>query len=127
VSHVDLDAILDGEQGLPFTFTFGGEEFTLPPQIDMRALMLMNREDIDGAMSALMGEDQYVRFLKANGRLTQARFEALMKAYARHQGVDDMGESSGSSSSLPATETPSRLTLPGITGSTSGQPSQRAS
>jgi hypothetical protein len=131
MAHVDLDAILEGEQGFPFTFTLGGQDWTLPPQMDMKALILMGRQegdpDIYGAMEILMGSDQFARFLRATGRLTSQRFEALMKAYARHQGADDMGESLASTSSSPDTGTPSKLTLPGITPSISGETSARAS
>lgn len=126
-AHIDLDAILEGEQGLPYTFTYGGQEYELAPQIDMRAIILMQGEEIHEAMRVLLGEEQWDRFKRARTRLTPERFQALMQGYAKHQGVGDMGESSASSSSSVGTGTPSRLTLPGITGSTSGQSSQQAS
>jgi hypothetical protein len=127
---LDLDAIVSTEDPdrEPYIFKFANQVWELPPQMDMRALMLMSREDVDGAMTALMGAEQYDRFLKASGGvLTPERFSALMKGYAAYQGADDMGESLASSPSSAGTGTPSKLTLPGITRSTSGAPSQRAS
>lgn len=95
----DLDALVADEDGQPFTFRFGGEDYTLPPRIDLRAVAALEGNRYDAALRMLLGPDQWDRMQQSDAVFDQPKFEALFNAYGRHQGVDGLGESSASTPS----------------------------
>jgi len=95
----DLDAVL--EEGEPFAFTFGGQEFTFPGDPDIVALEFFDKGDLQNALYVLLGREQYERMdaiPASTARMGQKKFQALMEAYGTHLGVDP-GKSSGPSKS----------------------------
>lgn len=95
----DLDALEADEAGTPFTFRFGGEEYTLAPRIDLRAVAALEGNRYDAALRMLLGPEQWERMQASPAAFDQTKFEALFDAYAKHQGVDSLGESSASTGS----------------------------
>jgi hypothetical protein len=94
----DLDALDADEAGEPFTFRFGGEDYTLPPKIDLRAVAALEGNRYDAALRMLLGPVQYERMQQASAVFDQRKFEALFNAYGAHQGVS-LGESEASTDS----------------------------
>ena len=95
----DLDALAD--EADPFTFTFGGQEFTFPADPDIVALEFFDKGDFQNALFVLLGDEDYQRMdaiPATTARMGHARFAALMEAYGRHLGVEP-GKSSGPSKS----------------------------
>jgi hypothetical protein len=102
----DLDAAL----GLPFTFTFDGQEYTLPPDVDFDTITALQSEHLQDAFAGLLGPEQWQR-LDASPKVFGARaFTAVMKEYLTHLGLG-MGESSASPPSVQNTPVPSRRTF----------------
>lgn len=107
---LDLDALL----GLPFTFTFCGEEYSLPPDVDFQTLDELQAGHPDEAFRRLIGEEQYARLQAAPGTFGARAFTEVLQAYVTHLGLRSP-ESSASSDSSVSTATPSRLTSSGTT------------
>jgi hypothetical protein len=79
----------------PFAFTYRGEQYEMPPSNEwpVSVLRTMSQGDLDGAMSALLGEEAYAQLCDAGlklGELTklfdqvaqQAGFQALPNSKA---------------------------------------------
>jgi hypothetical protein len=95
----DLDALANDANATPFPFTFGGEDYELPPEIDVLDMaMLSTPERVMEGLIRLLGADQVARMEKSDARLTPPKLEALVKAYMAHLGVD-LGEAPASSGS----------------------------
>lgn len=95
----DLDALDADESGEPFAFRFGGEDYALPPKIDLRAVAALEGNRYDAALRMLLGPLQWERMQASPAVFDQRKFEALFAAYGKHQGVDSLGESSASTGS----------------------------
>lgn len=106
----DLDAAL----GEPFEFTFGGQTFTLPSDVDLATVEKLQAGETVAALQALMGDEQYAR-IEALPQVFGARaFAAVMDAYFQHLGIRQ-GESSASTDSSKSTGGPSKQTSNGST------------
>ena len=111
----DLDAVL----GLPFTFTFDGEEYTLPPDIEWSTTQTLTEGKPDVALRRLLGEEQWQRLEDSPKVFGTRSFTAVLDAYTEHLGLR-MGEAEASPSSSENTDGQSRRTSSGTTESTSG-------
>lgn len=105
----DLDAIVAESDSTPFVFTFGGEEFTWPAQLDLRAERELSEGKLWEALERMFGPDQYARFLATSQHLDMEVIKALFGAHAKHQGTT-MGESRASAGSSKSTQRPSKQT-----------------
>lgn len=94
----DLDAVAAESTKTPFRFTFGGEEYELPPVMDLRIVTSLVSGQMDDAMHRLLGAEQWRRLQASPAMFTNERFTALLNAYMAHTGTD-MGEASASTSS----------------------------
>lgn len=112
----DLDAFIRSRE--PFTFTFGGREWTWPPNGDLRADVALARGDLGGALRWLFDDEQAVAFMEAGHGLDVEALRALFDAYAEHRGTR-LGESSASSASSKPTAKRSRQTSKSTTASRS--------
>lgn len=112
MASFDLDALIAEATGVPFTFRFGGDEYTCPASIDVRAVSALAAGDLVGALRVMVGDEQWARLEASPQTLGVVAIGKLIEAYAAHQGVS-VGESFGSSSSSPSTAEPSTPTLPG--------------
>lgn len=99
----DLDALL----GLPFTFTFCGEEYTLPPDVEFATIDELQAGHPDAAFRRLIGEDQYARMKAAPGTFGARALTAVLEQYMIHLGLRE-GESEASPDSSQNTPAPSR-------------------
>jgi hypothetical protein len=87
----DLDAIVTETDATPFDFTFGGEPYTLPAQVDIVAAAALEGGKLYEGLHKLLGEDQWDRLLKSEAVLDTPKLKALMEEYARHVGLS-LGE-----------------------------------
>jgi hypothetical protein len=112
----DLDAMLaDRQLDRPrFTFRFGGESYSLPPSIDLRAAAAMQAGDLQTGLSVLLGKDQWARLLASDATFDTDALSALMDRYAAYTGAS-LGESSASTGSSGSTGGPSKVTSNGST------------
>lgn len=94
----DLDAVANEANGEPFRFRFGGEDYELPPSIDIRAVVAMQAGRLDEGLRALLTPAQWERVQASPSVLSGKVLLSLFEAYARHSGLT-VGESSGSTSS----------------------------
>lgn len=94
----DLDAFIADAAGEPFRFRFGGDEYTLPPSIDLRAVAALTAGRLDDAFRLLFTADQWDRIQRSTTVFDQRTLLALFDAYAKHSGTS-LGESQGSASS----------------------------
>lgn len=94
----DLDAVLREEDGEPFHFRFGGEDYSLPAHPDVRAGLAFDAGRAEEGLQLLLGPDQWARLKASPATLTEAGFVALMDAYQKHLGVG-LGESQASTGS----------------------------
>lgn len=94
----DLDAIGAEARGEPFRFRFGGEEYELPPSIDMLAVPAMVSGDILGGFRRLFTADQWERLKASPATMDLPRVLELVRRYADHSGVS-LGEFVASTSS----------------------------
>lgn len=85
MSGFDLDAVLaDGE---PFSFTFGGQEYTLPADPPLTVPPLL-RAGLDAeAVELLLGAEQWERLSAADPALGMKGATALLVAYQAHLGL----------------------------------------
>lgn len=105
----DLDALAAEARGEPFRFRFGGDDYEMPPNVDIRAALAANEGRILDAFSILLGAEQWQRMLDSESTLDSDLFDKLMQAYYAHIGTS-VGESRASSSSSKSTAGPSRRT-----------------
>lgn len=96
----DLDAAIREDRGEPFTFKFGGQEFTLPHQkdVDKTTLLVADGEGGSAILDSLriaLGNEQWGRFdaipLSIDG------VNKIYAAWNEHSGVTS-GEDSASTS-----------------------------
>jgi hypothetical protein len=111
---IDLDAIQNEADDKPFEFTFGGEQYELPPRMDMRVVAVLTKGQVGEALEMLLGPEQWQRMLHADAVLDERRLSALLAAYTEHTGMS-VGESSASANSSKGTRTPSKRTSNGTT------------
>jgi hypothetical protein len=118
----DLDAVL----GEPFTFTFDGEEYALPVDVDWETTKLLTAGEPEEALHRLLGDDQWSRLEESPKVFGTRSFTKLLDAYMEHLGLRDVGESSASSPSSVNTAEQSRRTFSGSTesGSTTSDATQ---
>jgi len=103
----DLDAL--ETDGTPFPFRHGGEDYVLPPSIDLRVALAEEAGRVDDALRLLLGDEQWDRIVASEAVFDSAKFLALMEAYKRHLGTT-LGESAASSRSSASTGGPSKRT-----------------
>lgn len=103
----DLDAL--ESEGKPFPFRHGGEDYELPPSIDLRVALAEEAGKIDEALRLLLGTEQWDRIVASEAVFDSTKFVALMEAYKKHLGVA-AGESLASSPSSGSTGGPSKRT-----------------
>lgn len=87
----DLDAVQNESDGIPFEFTFGGEKFTLPAQVDLLAAAALEGGKLYEGLHRLMRDEQWERLLGLEAVLDTPKLKALMEAYAAHVGLS-LGE-----------------------------------
>jgi hypothetical protein len=88
----DLDAALaEREVRPPFEFTFGGGQFTISAEPDVRALAALTGGRLDDALRLLLGEQQYVAIQQVDALLDVAGLQLLLERYAEYAGLD-LGE-----------------------------------
>jgi hypothetical protein len=105
----DLDALARETEGEPFTFTFGGDEYELPAQPDVRAITAASAGRVEEMLERLLGADQWARLQASPALLTQEMFKGLLTAYGEHLGID-VGNLSASPSFYRSTVAPSKRT-----------------
>ncbi len=106
----DLDATL----GLPFTFTFGGETYTLPPDVDFATLELLDNGKLDDGFRRLLGAEQWERLEASPSTFGMRAFTNVFNAYMAHLGID-AGKSAASPDSSASTVRQSKPTSSGTT------------
>lgn len=94
----NLDAVESETNSTPFDFTFGGEAYTLPAQVDLLAAASLEGGKLYEGMHRLLGDGQWDRLLASTAVLDNDKLKALMKAYAEHVGLS-LGESAASTDS----------------------------
>jgi hypothetical protein len=87
----DLDAVVTESDATPFPFTFGGEDYTLPAQVDIVAAAALEGGKLYEGLRKLLGDSQWDRLLASEAVLDQEKLKALMEAYAKHVGLS-LGE-----------------------------------
>lgn len=97
-----------------FRFKFGGESYTLPPSIDLRAAASMQNGNLHDGLRALLGKEQWARLMESDATFDHNALVTLMEQYAKYTGAK-LGESSGSTSSSKSTVGPSKRTSNGTT------------
>jgi hypothetical protein len=104
----DLDAAVAeavATAGLePFRFTFGGEDYELPPRMDIRALGSFTKGDVYDGLRLMLGPDQHERLLASPAVFSDDAFQKLIEAYAEHQGTTIPESAASTSSSLSTAE-----------------------
>lgn len=108
----DLDAVGREAEGEPFTFTFGGEEYVLPAQPDMRVATAASAGRLEEMLERMLGPDQWARLQASPAPFTSVQLDALLTAYGEHLGID-MGNSEASPSFYKSTVAPSKRTSSG--------------
>ena len=111
----DLDALLAERPGRPkYTFRFGGEEFSLPPKVDLRAAAFLSGGDLLGGLKSLLGVRQWERLCAVEDVFDTDALALLMDSYMAYAGVS-VGESAASTASSKSTAERSRPTSNGST------------
>jgi hypothetical protein len=111
----NLDALAsEGDGRAVFEFTFGGETYELPPEMDVRAASALSAGRVYEGLGMLLGDVQWSRMQAAEQILTEKMLSALLQEYAAHMGID-LGESSASTGSSRSTGRPSKRTSNGST------------
>lgn len=114
----DLDALERDTNAEPFTFRFDGQDYTLPPILDMRAAAHLQEGRLSDCLRTLLGPEQWRRLVEAQATFGFQHLNALLDKYAQHLGMDLGNLEASSRSSLP-TRAPSRPTSSGTTRLTS--------
>lgn len=123
----DLDAFVASQEPGPFTFTFGGREWTWPPKPDLRAIGLLraNPPQLVDALRFTFRPEDWEQFIEhTGGGLTEQAIVELFNRHAAHEG-SSLGESSASSASSKTTGKRSRQTSKSTTASTSRTSSRK--
>lgn len=94
----DLDAVEHEATGEPFEFRFGGEDYMLPPSVDMLAVAALQNRDLYGGLARLLGPEQLERMAASSATFDEPKLRALMDAYGKHLGIS-LGESEASTGS----------------------------
>lgn len=110
----DLDAYLGG----PFTFTFDGQEYSLPPDVSWNASELLANGKPEEALHELLGDDQWQRLEDSPKVFGPRSFTGLVDRYMAHLGLRE-GEAEASPPSSEPTGEQLRQTSSGSTTSTS--------
>jgi hypothetical protein len=98
---LDLDALAN--EGEPFQFKFGGEDYEMPPDIDLTSIALLDKGDPERALERLLGEAQWKRMVDSPHPFGLKQLMALLDGYAKHLGLDSLGGFSASAASSPST------------------------
>lgn len=100
---VDIDAIMaERDEKPPYVFTFGGEVYSLPARIDIRAVAAMSRGDLDVSMRLLLGQAQWERLQASESVFNDETLTVVMDKYQEHMG-EALGESKASTKSSRST------------------------
>jgi hypothetical protein len=94
----DLDAVASEAKLEPFTFTFGGDTYTIEQDTDLRAAGALSRNDAESVMKRLLGPEQWAKMEASDVVFTSTRFWALLDAFSEHRKTS-VGESSASTDS----------------------------
>lgn len=124
----DLDAYVASQDPGPFVFTFGGQEWTWPPQPDLRSVghLIANPPRVVDALELMFKPADWERFIAhTGGGLNETAIVELFQQHAKHAG-SSLGESSASSGSSKSTARPSKPTSKSGTRSTSARSSRKA-
>lgn len=104
--RIDLDALYAelGVEEAPrpaFVFTFGGEDYELPADVDVLALAAMEGGRLDDGLRRILGPAQYLRIQNSPQVFRRDQLKALMEAWRTYCGAGGMapGESGASTSS----------------------------
>lgn len=93
----DLDAFeVEGE---PFRFRHGGQDYELPPDIDLTTVRVLDSGDVERVFERLLGEDVWKAISEGETRFGVKKLLALLDAYTKHLGVESLGGSSASAAS----------------------------
>lgn len=112
----DLDALDREADGVAFVFRFDGEDYTLPPHLDIRAAAALEGGRLDDGLRILLGREQWQRLQDAEAVFDDRHLVNLLERYAGHIGVS-LGESGASLVSLRNTGKPSKRISNGSTAS----------
>jgi hypothetical protein len=95
---LDLDALDNEANGVPFTFKSGGQTFSMEAgeDSDWRVLDALDKGDLAQAFRFLLGDEQYEKF--ASRKVSMRTFKRLLNEWAKFKG-DVSGEDSDSSTS----------------------------
>lgn len=116
----DLDAVIaERETRAPFEFRFGGVQFTLPPELDVRVIAALSAGRFDDGLRMLLGSAQWEALQAVEEVFDADALNALFDAYGKHLGEDLLGESPASTRSSRHTAKRSRPTSSGTTKSRS--------
>lgn len=122
----DLDAWVNEATGRPFTFTYGGAEWSWPAVPDLRVTTALTDGDLRKALAVLFGDDFDAWCLNpavaqhydvATDTLSPLGDKMLKQLFARHaeHAGSSLGESSASRGSSKSTPKRSRRTSPAST------------
>ncbi|MEV8637796.1 hypothetical protein AB0395_39730 [Streptosporangium sp. NPDC051023] len=102
VAHFDLDAVEVEANQVPFTFTLGGELFTMlaPEDADWQVMTDTDRPDWTRAFMQELLKDDYERFAKY--AVPIRKLNKLIEACTEHYGITP-GESKASARSSRST------------------------
>lgn len=96
VAAFDLDAALaEREVRPPWAFTFGGRQFTISAEPDVRALAALTGGRLDDALRMMLGEQQWTDIQQVDALLDVAGLQLLLERYADYAGLN-LGESPAS-------------------------------
>lgn len=116
----DLDSVLDeDEEREPFTFSWDGDDYELPPVRDMRAVGAIAAGRIYDGLLTLLGPEQWTRLQNSPRVLSAKRLRALLDEYGKYIDGLNSGESSASSNSSGSTAGRSKRASKRTTKSTS--------
>ncbi len=119
----DLDKVIAEEtparadRRKKFTFTFDGETYTLPNEVDLLALSAAAQGEIALALRRLLTSADFAKLNNSSKPLTRPTLVVLLDAYYNHIVGLSSGESVASTSSSKSTARPSKQTSKRVTGS----------
>lgn len=113
----DADAFQREGDRPDFVFRFGGEEYRLPFSPDVRAVSRIRMDNLVGAFEAILGAEQWARIEASQTILDLPTLKAILDAYAKHGGLDDLPNLPGSAPTSNGTGPSLRPTSPASTGS----------
>lgn len=93
----DLDAL--EAEGEPFRFRHAGQEYELPPDIDLTTIAVIGSGDFDRAMERMLGEEVWKGIIESDKPFGIKKMLNLLDAYAKHLGVGGLGGLSASTDS----------------------------